>query len=102
MANLKAMDWNVNGVGRYFSHSFGYGMMDASGMVKMAQTWNNVGIQVSSLHKGANVAVNIPAKSRRSTQIEVTDHGKVNFLEHVQVYISIDSSKRGDLSIYLN
>ena len=29
-----------------FSHSFGYGVMDASGMVKMAQMWRNVGPQV--------------------------------------------------------
>ncbi len=32
-ANLKANDWSVNAVGRNFSHSFGYGIMDASCMV---------------------------------------------------------------------
>ena len=29
-------------MGRSFSHSFGYGIMDASGMVDLAQNWTNV------------------------------------------------------------
>ena len=32
-ANLRATDWSHNAVGRNFSHSFGYGLMDASCMV---------------------------------------------------------------------
>ena len=32
-ANLRATDWSHNAVGRNFSHSFGYGIMDASCMV---------------------------------------------------------------------
>ena len=31
--NLRATDWSHNAVGRNFSHSFGYGLMDASCMV---------------------------------------------------------------------
>ena len=27
--NLKASDWKTNGVGRKFSHSYGFGLMDA-------------------------------------------------------------------------
>jgi furin len=32
-ANLRATDWAVNAMGRNYSHSFGYGLMDASCMV---------------------------------------------------------------------
>ena len=32
-ANLRANDWSQNAVGRNFSHSFGYGLMDAACMV---------------------------------------------------------------------
>jgi subtilisin family serine protease len=32
-ANLRATDWAVNALGRNYSHSFGYGLMDASCMV---------------------------------------------------------------------
>ena len=33
--NLRATDWSQNAVGRNFSHSFGYGLMDASCMVSL-------------------------------------------------------------------
>jgi len=33
--------------------------------------------------------------------MEVTDHGDVNFLEHVQAHVTVDSSRRGDLAIFL-
>merc|ERR1719334_1672555 len=101
VANLRANDWRVNSVGRNYSHSFGYGVMDASGMVKMAQKWKNVGTQVTSAVKAAIGPVSIPAMSSRTAKMEVTDHGDVNFLEHVQAHVTIDSSRRGDLAIYL-
>lgn len=40
--NLIANDWQVNGVGRNVSHSFGYGLMDAFAMVKLASKWKMV------------------------------------------------------------
>ena len=43
MANLKATDWAINGVGRNFSHAFGYGIMDATCMVRLAKVWKSVG-----------------------------------------------------------
>ena len=42
-ANLDAADWVTNGVGRNISHSFGYGLMDAVAMVRMAKDWVRVG-----------------------------------------------------------
>lgn len=41
-ANLIDPTWSKNGVGRRVSHSFGYGLMDASAMVKLARHWKNV------------------------------------------------------------
>ncbi|CAG2240268.1 FURIN [Mytilus edulis] len=41
-ANLKADDWVVNGVNRSVSHSFGYGLMDAGAMVRLARNWTKV------------------------------------------------------------
>ena len=48
VANLRATDWRINAMGRNFSHSFGYGIMDASAMVRMAKTWTVVPEQKSS------------------------------------------------------
>ena len=35
--NLQATDWLINAVGRNYSHSFGYGIMDAGCMVRYIQ-----------------------------------------------------------------
>lgn len=35
-------EWSVNGVGRKVSHSFGYGLMDAAAMVRLARNWETV------------------------------------------------------------
>ena len=101
VANLRATDWSVNSLGRNYSHSFGYGVMDASGMVKMAQMWKNVGPQVQSAVKASIGQVSIPASSSRTAKMEVTDHGDVNFLEHVQAHVTVEASRRGDISMYL-
>ena len=75
--------------------------MDASGMVKMAQRWKNVGPQVQSAVKASIGQVSIPASSSRTAKMEVTDHGDVNFLEHVQAHVSVEAPRRGDISMYL-
>ena len=59
--------------------------MDASGMVKMAQNWQNVGPQVITSVKAVKVPVMVSSMNSVSTKLEVTDHGDVNFLENVQV-----------------
>lgn len=38
-------EWKVNGVGRNVSHSFGYGLLDAAGMVRLARSWRTVPAQ---------------------------------------------------------
>jgi len=101
VANLRATDWKVNSLGRNYSHSFGYGVMDASGMVTMAQKWKNVGPQVQSAVKASIGQVSIPGSSSRTAKMEVTDHGDVNFLEHVQAHVTVEAARRGDISIYL-
>merc|ERR1719397_727725 len=49
--------------------------MDATGMVKMALKWKNVGTQVQSAVKASIGSVTIPASSSRSAKMEVTVHG---------------------------
>jgi furin len=35
-------EWSTNGVGKKVSHSFGYGLMDAAAMVRLARVWETV------------------------------------------------------------
>lgn len=39
---LKNPGWSKNGVGRYISNQFGYGLMDAAALVKLARMWRTV------------------------------------------------------------
>ncbi|XP_043598904.1 furin-like protease 1 isoform X8 [Bombus pyrosoma] len=100
-ANLKAMDWVTNGVGRNVSHSFGYGLMDAAAMVRLARRWRTVPEQhkceVSAPHMGRP----IPPKSQLTLELHVKECSGVNFLEHVQAKVSLMASRRGDLQIQL-
>ncbi|XP_019699116.2 furin-like protease 1, isoforms 1/1-X/2 isoform X2 [Harpegnathos saltator] len=100
-ANLQALDWVVNGVGRNVSHSFGYGLMDATAMVRLAKRWRTVPEQhrceVSAPHSGRS----IPPKSQLSLDLHVKECSGVNFLEHVQAKVSLMATRRGDLQIQL-
>ena len=35
-------DWTVNAAGRYVSHVFGYGVLDAEAVVEVAKNWKQV------------------------------------------------------------
>ncbi|XP_076292806.1 furin-like protease 1 isoform X4 [Lasioglossum baleicum] len=100
-ANLTAPDWVTNGVGRNVSHSFGYGLMDAAAMVRLARRWRTVPEQhkceVSAPHMGRP----IPPKSQLTLELNVKECSGVNFLEHVQAKVSLMAIRRGDLQIQL-
>lgn len=42
MDKLHANDIEVNGVGRHFSHKFGYGLLNAEELVRLARIWKTV------------------------------------------------------------
>ena len=46
MFEIQANDWATNGVGRKFSHAFGFGLMDAGAMTRKAKDWEQVPEQV--------------------------------------------------------
>ncbi|KRX22108.1 Furin [Trichinella nelsoni] len=105
---LTANDWSVNGVGRSVSHSFGYGLMDAGAMVRLARNWTNVSEQhqCRTLYRLSRKGKTIPKESIVKMRM-VTDgcfndpKRKVAYLEHVQSYITLTSRKRGNLLIFL-
>ena len=49
--NLRATDWQTNGMSRMVSHSYGYGLMDSAAMVRSAKVWTLVPRQVSKLFR---------------------------------------------------
>ncbi|KAL5274649.1 FURIN family protein [Megaselia abdita] len=100
-ANLQDSTWSKNGVGRNVSHSFGYGLMDAAAMVKLAKKWKTVPEQQKCEIHAPHVDTKIPPKSYITLQLTVKHCVSVNFLEHVQAKITLTSQRRGDLQINL-
>jgi len=100
--NLKAQDWNVNGVDRNVSHSYGYGLMDAQAMVEMSRRWISVPPQQSCEVVSPYYYKVIPAMGHVTIQLDVKSCPGVRFLEHVISPIHVTAGrKRGDLRIYL-
>ncbi|KZS05709.1 Amontillado [Daphnia magna] len=100
--HLIANDWQINGVGRNVSHSFGYGLMDAGAMVRLARQWITVPPQQFCEIRAPDVNKIVSPKNSIQLQLFVRECGNVNVLEHVQVLLSLSATNRGDIEIYLS
>ncbi len=104
--NLRAGDWKINGVGRNVSHSFGYGLLDAGAMVKLAQVWKTVPRQKRCRSSYPTPYKVIPRGNRLHLEL-YTDgcagwrESNVRYLEHVQAIITLSAPKRGDVQVFL-
>ncbi|XP_050443201.1 furin-like protease 2 isoform X2 [Adelges cooleyi] len=99
--------WISNGVGRKVSHKFGYGLMDAGGMVSLAEQWTTVPPQ--HICKSQEIAeerqIDPSPGSTLTVSMEVGGCqgtlNEVRFAEHVQCKISLRFFPRGNLRIDL-
>ncbi|CAK8694255.1 unnamed protein product [Clavelina lepadiformis] len=97
--------WRRNGVGLMFNHLFGFGVLNAEKMVKMAKTWSTVPPRYRC--EAGVVVGNFPIPSDGALTLEIDTNacdGKFNhvrYLEHVQAFITLESSRRGDVTINL-
>ncbi|KAI3379605.1 hypothetical protein SNEBB_011353, partial [Seison nebaliae] len=101
----KRYSWHVNGAGLEFNHLFGYGVLDAGDMVRHAKTWkplpNRSHCQAGSIHK----RLPIPKNGNLTLHINTTAckgfENEVNYLEHVQAYVTLKSQHRGSTVIFI-
>lgn len=93
---LKQGHWLQNKAGFHISKVYGFGLMDADKMVKLASKWKEVPEQMKCEIEGSVKDINIPG----TVSIEVKDCG-IKFLEHVQIRVNLNFSRRGDLSLQL-
>ncbi|XP_009881823.1 PREDICTED: proprotein convertase subtilisin/kexin type 4-like [Charadrius vociferus] len=102
-AHLRAEDWAVNGVGRKVSHYYGYGLLDAGLLVEMAKAWTGTRPQQKCSVKALHTPRNIGSKLTISTDVSSCSgrSKRIHSLEHVQVQLSLNYSRRGDLVIAL-
>ena len=80
--NLKAPDWQKNGMGRSVSHSYGYGLMDASAMVNLARNWRLMPPQETCDVSSPYYYKIIPAMGYVTVELEV-NCPSIKHLEHV-------------------
>lgn len=98
-------NWTINGAGIEFNHLFGYGVLDAGDMVDLAQDWKTVPDRYHCTAGTIRGEYEFTTKQSLLLKID-TDackglENQVNYLEHVQSFITIKSSRRGDTTLYL-
>uniref|UniRef100_A0A8C5I3X9 Furin-1-like n=1 Tax=Gouania willdenowi TaxID=441366 RepID=A0A8C5I3X9_GOUWI len=102
-AHLLTNDWRTNGVGRKVSHSYGYGLLDASAIVTLAKTWTSVGPQrkcvISMLSESKNIGSRLSINKSVDACLGSDSH--VTSLEHVQARLTLSYNRRGNLAIHL-
>lgn len=97
--------WTMNGVGLEFNHLFGFGVLDAGAMVALAKQWKSVPARYHCEAGSDKTIREIPSDKTLFLTIETTScagtETEVNFLEHVQAVITVNSTRRGDLELFL-
>lgn len=99
--------WILNGVKRKVSHKFGYGLMDAGGMVSLAENWVTVPPQHICKSREINEERQIDGSVGYTLPTHMDVNGcagtinEVRFLEHVQCKITLRFFPRGNLRILL-
>ncbi|XP_050061119.1 neuroendocrine convertase 2 [Aphis gossypii] len=101
----RRFQWTMNGVGLEFNHLFGFGVLDAGGMVSLARQWHTVparyhcqGGSHSKIRKftsKSGIILKLNTDACRGTDTHV------RYLEHVQAVITLNATRRGDVELFL-
>ncbi|GJC88351.1 kexin [Colletotrichum liriopes] len=99
-------EWMPTKIGKKFSHTYGYGKIDAFKMVEAAKSWKNVKPQAWYYSPWIHVNKDIPqGKDGIAVSVDVTADAlkQANFerVEHVTVTMNVNHTRRGDLSVDL-
>lgn len=104
---IKSNNYFQNKAGFLVSSSYGFGLMDAGRMVEVAKTWKTV----PEFHSCSARNSTLPASFKDRvdlTKIIITTDGcnnssmyEVNYIEQVEVIVTIHTEKRGNLELWL-
>jgi proprotein convertase subtilisin/kexin type 2 len=97
--------WTMNGVGLEFNHLFGFGVLDAGAMVALAGQWKSVPPRYHCEAGSDKTIRPIPSGKSLFLTLETTGcagtETEVNYLEHVQALITLNTTRRGDVEVFL-
>ncbi|VVT51456.1 uncharacterized protein SAPINGB_P003102 [Magnusiomyces paraingens] len=100
-------NWQITPAGKRFHHDYGYGKLDAYAIVERAKTWENVNPQawyhLPTKNENAEVPVDHTKAIEFTINVTKEDLEKSNLgkLEHIQVRVNAQSTRRGSLTISL-
>ncbi|KAL8846346.1 MAG: hypothetical protein Q9221_008563 [Calogaya cf. arnoldii] len=99
-------EWDTTSIGKKYSHTYGYGKIDAYAIVEMARSMDLLKPQAWYFSPWQHVKHSIPqGTDGLISSFEVTEEAlkKANLerLEHVTVTMNIEHTRRGDISVEL-
>ena len=106
-ADTESADWVTNGAALSHSYWYGFGKVDALAATTMAAAYDaehtNVVQAVVTKTQGGDVTIPDADENGATSVITVTgeEAAKIRSVEHVNVYLTIDIQRRGDLEITL-
>jgi subtilisin family serine protease len=92
--------WRKNGAGILVSDRYGFGLIDASASVKMAETFTSLPKEEELLVVKSNLNIKIPDNKNSVVEVEF-DVAEDLIVEYVELTINTDHSYSGDLKITL-
>ncbi|KAL4233860.1 hypothetical protein ACF0H5_008536 [Mactra antiquata] len=107
-ARIPSVDdsWIINGAGYHVNSKFGFGLMDCSRMVELAQNWKLVPEQ--HVCETQPIQLNEEIGSSQCFKYRFNFNGchddrdrRINSMEHVQLALQAKSGRRGNVEIYL-
>ncbi|WAR08111.1 NECB-like protein, partial [Mya arenaria] len=99
-------EWWINGANHHLNPQFGFGMMDATRMVDLAQNWVNMPEQHTCVTDKKDVSIEISAGDCGTVEFQFDgcrgdSERSITNLEHVQLTVLVDVVRRGDVQIYI-
>ncbi|KAE9553586.1 hypothetical protein FO519_003181 [Halicephalobus sp. NKZ332] len=105
ISNCTHFEWQMNGVGLEYNHLFGFGVLDAAEMVTLSMVWKTAPPRYHCEAGAINIPHEIPESGNLILEIDtnacIGTNTEINYLEHVQAVVSLNSSRRGDTTMYL-
>eukprot|EP00038_Savillea_parva_P007732 m.172197 g.172197 ORF g.172197 m.172197 type:complete len:971 (+) comp13486_c0_seq1:235-3147(+) len=96
--------WRANGIGRLFNPKYGYGALDAMALVTMAENWTSVPPVIVTQVDGHsdNIHANGGQHGPVTATLSVTEDATcIQKLEHVQVTVDLQTSRRGNIAVFV-
>ncbi|ROT39344.1 KEX1 protease [Sodiomyces alkalinus F11] len=104
--NVETEEWQDTAIGKKFSHTFGYGKIDAYAIVEAAKTWKKVKPQSWYFSPWVHVNQAIPQGNEglvieHEVTADALKDANLERVEHVTVTMNVNHTRRGDLSVDL-